>query len=144
MTVDCRTMKLEDVSEALALSIQLGYPSPLNEFKQRYIDLSQNPDHWFGVATLDGKVVGLICARKVYDLLEPLSVEIAALVVDENIRGSGVGARLVTEAENWARSQGIRLIWLRSNLKRERAHQFYQRLGYPIKKSSHLFFKTLV
>lgn len=52
-------------------------------------------------------------------------------------------AELLGHAEAWARAQGVRLVRLRCNVARVRAHGFYLRAGYSLAKTSHLFTKTL-
>lgn len=46
-------------------------------------------------------------------------------------------------AERWAAERGYDEVTLHSNVTRERAHRFYQSLGYAITKSSHVFRKAL-
>src|SRR5204862_2956995 len=46
--------------------------------------------------------------------------------VDDDVRGAGIGAALMTEAEDWARSQGYREIAsdaLLDNLSSQKAHE---------------------
>jgi GNAT superfamily N-acetyltransferase len=54
-----------------------------------------------------------------------------------------VGRALVDQGEAWARARGLATIGLRSNVIRERAHQFYLRLGYKVTKSQKVFRKSL-
>lgn len=53
-------------------------------------------------------------------------------MVDEDIRGQGIGRQLMEEAENLARSKGCKIIELTSGLRRakEGTHEFYKALGY--------------
>ena len=45
-------------------------------------------------------------------------------------RSAGIGAALVEAAEAWARERGATAIIVRSRSTRERAHRFYERIGY--------------
>ena len=56
--------------------------------------------------------------------------EISGLIVDENVRSCGIGKMLLDAAEEWAQRVGCRVISVRSNVKRDRAHQFYTNNGY--------------
>ncbi len=56
--------------------------------------------------------------------------EISGLIVDEGVRCCGIGKMLIAAAEEWARRVGCRVISVRSNVKRNRAHQFYTNNGY--------------
>jgi GNAT superfamily N-acetyltransferase len=63
------------------------------------------------------------------------------LVVAESERGGGVGTLLVAAAEERLRALGCGLIEVTSNMKRMRAHAFYERLGFE--RTSYRFGKTL-
>jgi GNAT superfamily N-acetyltransferase len=71
------------------------------------------------------------------------TAEIAGLVVDEASRGDGMGEALVHRAEAWARERGVAVMRVRSNVIRERAHRFYDRLGYERVKRQVVFKKRL-
>jgi ribosomal protein S18 acetylase RimI-like enzyme len=64
--------------------------------------------------------------------------QVEAVRVSVAMRGAGVGEALMRDAEARARAAGCRLIQLTSDRTRERAHGFYERLGYA---ASHLGFK---
>jgi GNAT superfamily N-acetyltransferase len=63
--------------------------------------------------------------------------------VDEQIRSRGVGRLLLEAADRWARSKGCNAISVRSNVIRERAHQFYARNGFEHVKTQKFLFKTI-
>lgn len=69
--------------------------------------------------------------------------EVGGLVVSEEWRGKGIGAALLAEAEKWALSAHIKTIRVRSNIVREKAHNFYVCAGYSRTKTSHVFLKSL-
>lgn len=64
--------------------------------------------------------------------------EIEGVRVRGDLRGQGVGADLMADAEARARAAGCGLIQLTSNATRERARRFYERLGFT---ASHIGFK---
>lgn len=67
--------------------------------------------------------------------------QIEAVRVSSALRGQGVGEALMADAEARARASGCRMIQLTSDRSRERAHSFYERLGYV---ASHLGFKRML
>ena len=66
---------------------------------------------------------------------------ISILVVAEEHRNDGIGALLVAEAEKRLAARGCKIIEVTSNQRRERAHGFYERLGYE--RTSFRFMKRL-
>jgi GNAT superfamily N-acetyltransferase len=63
---------------------------------------------------------------------------IEAVQTRADLRGQGIGARMIEFAIAEAKSRGVRLVQLTSNAARKDAHRFYERLGF---KPSHLGFK---
>jgi len=61
--------------------------------------------------------------------LEPCAY-VTVLAVIEAAEGTGVAARLMAAAEEWARQQGFRLICLDVFANNRRARAFYARQGY--------------
>lgn len=72
-----------------------------------------------------------------------LRSEINGLVVDEKIRSRGAGAALLQAAEDWARKRKCVGMSVRSNVIRERAHNFYLRHNYEHYKTQKSFRKPL-
>jgi len=106
-------------------------------------ELSASDDQALLVAESEGRAVAWIQTEvsRVFEALR--QAEICGLVVDEGFRSSGIGRRLVEEAERWARARGCRVIRVRSNVIRERAHAFYRRAGYVQIKTQRVFEKPL-
>jgi GNAT superfamily N-acetyltransferase len=134
----------EDAGAIARLAVQLGYTSTPDEARRRLQTLNQHTDHRVYVAETDGAVIAWIHLLVHPSLVSDTPVEIAGLVVDEHHRSRGVGEALMRHAEDWARAHGCTSVRLRSNVTRSRAHQFYQRLGYTLWKSSHAFRKDLL
>lgn len=136
-------------AEALArLSGQLGYPSSREAVDRRLAEILPHPEHVVFVVESyqDGeapRVAGWIHAAVMRTVESDTNVEICGLVVEESLRGCGVGERLVSEAERWAQGLGLTTVIVRSNVIRERAHAFYQRLGYEAVKSQRVFRKQI-
>lgn len=91
----------------------------------------------------EGNVLGWIQAMETRSLESEPRAEITGLVVDSRHRGAGAGRLLVQRVEAWARARGFAVIGVRSNVIRERAHTFYERLGYAVVKSQKVFRKPL-
>ncbi len=78
----------------------------------------------------DGQVIGWVQVYVRPLVVDDLNAEVGGLVVDERTRSQGVGQRLMEEAEAWARAHGCEAVNVRSNVIRERAHHFYEAIGY--------------
>jgi GNAT superfamily N-acetyltransferase len=131
--------------EALAvLCGELGYPSSAQEIVERLSHLQDREDHFVLVATDDSDTpVGWIHAFVALRVETDAFAEIGGMVVSEEHRGAGIGTQLLGKAEEWARSQKLRTIRVRSNVVRERAHDFYEAAGYKQTKKLHVFQKPL-
>ena len=94
------------------------------------------------LAETDGEVVGLIDWHAMTTIHRPRPVgRIVALIVAKGHRGQAIGQALVVEAEQRMRERGCEKMEVTSNLRLERAHQFYERIGFE--RSSYRFAKDL-
>jgi GNAT superfamily N-acetyltransferase len=140
-----REMNKFDSIKCKELTIQLGYPDNLADFDKRFSLINKLPHHHLVVAEAlnDKLVVAWMHLEIRYLLVSPFKVQISALVVDEKMRGHGVGKKLLTYAENWTKNCGFKDIFLYSNITREDAHSFYIKYGYQNSKDSKMFSKIL-
>lgn len=141
--IDIRDARLEDSTQLAELSGQLGYPSTAEQIRQRLKAIADFPESAIFVAASGNQVAGFVGVQVLHTLEADQRVEVTALVVLEEFRSRGVGKLLMARAEEWARSQRCTIIGLRSNVIRERAHSFYQRLGYEHLKTQKAFRKSL-
>jgi len=148
-TSDCAPLKIRSPepgdSESLAvLAGELGYPTSAAEMKARLRAIKPSADNAIFVAQAPtGDVIGWIHVSVTRLLEVPLRAEVNGLVVGEAYRSSGAGARLLDEAEAWARKKKCVNMSVRSNVIRDRAHKFYERQGYEHYKTQKAFRKRL-
>jgi ribosomal protein S18 acetylase RimI-like enzyme len=89
-------------------------------------------------AVEDGVVLGFLAYAVVNNLWQEGRISyIYALVVDEKRRGQGLGTALIQEAISRSREQGLKRVELDSGFPREKAHAFYEKLGFE--KRAYLF-----
>jgi len=138
-----RRARVEDAAAIAALSGELGYPAAAEQMAARLCDVIGREDLAVFVAEEHGTVSGWIHMIECRRLEEDRFAEIGGLVVSETQRGSGIGARLIAAAEQWARERGCGKVFVRSNVIRERAHKFYEREGYVCFKKQAVFSKRL-
>jgi len=139
-----RRAVISDAPELARLTSLLGYPAAESTIADRVRRLLATPGDCLLVAEsgegqLAGWIHGFLC-----QLLESdYRVEIGGLLVDEPFRRSGVGRRLVTAIEDWAKGQGAAELSVRCRVEREEAHRFYETLGFRTTKTQKAFRKRL-
>jgi GNAT superfamily N-acetyltransferase len=139
-----RRAQRSDAARIAELSGQLGYPATAAQIAQRFRGLRPAAQHAVFVADLPRSgVAGWIHVTVAHLVDSDTRAEVNGLVVAEGQRGLGAGARLLEAAEEWSRKRGCRSMSVRSNVIRERAHKFYERLGYEHYKSQKAFRKSL-
>jgi GNAT superfamily N-acetyltransferase len=141
--VEIRPITSADAAAAAALSAQLGYPIDAAAMMTRIEPLAGAADHGVFVACRDGCVLGWVHVSAVHHLQSEPRAEIGGLVVAEGARSGGIGAMLVSRAEQWARDAGFATVVVRSQITRGAAHRFYLREGYTRTKTSAVFSKRL-
>lgn len=139
-----RRAKARDAARLAELAGHLGYPATPAEIAQRLRTIKAASQHAVLVAeSPDRKVIGWLHVS-VSPLLEvELRAEVNGLVVAEDERSRGTGALLLRAAEQWARRRGCKNMSVRSNVIRDRAHQFYLRHGYEHYKTQKAFRKAI-
>jgi GNAT superfamily N-acetyltransferase len=139
-----RRARKEDAAGIADLAGQLGYPSSQEQIERRLHRVLADSAHALFVAeTAGGHIGGWLHVFGYHVVESDPRAEVAGLVVDAARRGSGIGRLLMRQAEDWAREKGYTTVTLRSNIVRHQAHAFYQRIGYKIPKTQHVFRKEL-
>jgi GNAT superfamily N-acetyltransferase len=142
---EVRAAEENDAAAIARLATQLGYPSTAEQVRGRLAAVKGDLQHATFVAAFDGgDAVGWIQLSAVHSLAGDPRAEITGLVVEPEIRGSGVGRQLVERGEAWARERGLTEAGVHSNVIREAAHGFYLRLGYAVVKTQKVFRKNLL
>jgi len=143
--VRVRPMAAADTSHVADLTTQLGYPTSPDETTERFAPIVARPDdHAVFIADDGERAIGWVHVELLPSLASGLHANIGGLVVDEGHRSDGVGAELLAAAEAWAVEHGASRMTVRSRIARERAHRFYEREGYALIKTSHVFEKPIV
>ncbi len=88
----------------------------------------------------ENSIVGILCLT-IYRVPTGLRSIIEDVVVDETMRGRGIGEALVRSAIELARNAGADGVSLTSNPQREAANQLYQSLGFELRKTNPYFYR---
>jgi GNAT superfamily N-acetyltransferase len=144
MDLQIRSANTADVPELTRLSAQLGYIAPEKLILASLEDLQAASDHEIFVAELgSSRLIGFVHVFLSRRLFIDLFAELGGLIVDDQARNSGIGRRLLEEAENWSLKKGAPEMRVRSNALREGAREFYLGQGYREIKKQFVYLKKL-
>ena len=136
-----REAQADDAPTLVKLIIDLGHPIEEANVLRNLESLSLSGLLPL-VATDGDQVIGMCGISAMVTVHRPAPVgRVSVMIVDEAYRGRGIGALLVAEAERRLAERGCKIVEVTSNMRRERAHQFYEKLGYE--RTSFRFMKRL-
>jgi len=125
-----------DLSEILALyaGIENDKSGSLDllSARKQFEKMKSYPNYSIYVAEKDGTIVGtfeLLIMDNLAHSGKPSAI-VEDVVVNENVRSTGIGRRMMQFAMEISKQQGCYKLMLSSNLSRERAHKFYDDLGF--------------
>ena len=135
MSVTVRLATDADLPAVLSLYRQPGLDEavlPLAEARAVLQSFAGYPDYRLFVAEDDGGVVGSFTLLVMDNIahLGARSGVIEAVVVDPGRQGGGIGRAMMEHALAECEARGCYKTSLSANLKRERAHAFYETLGF--------------
>ncbi|RPK76526.1 aminoalkylphosphonic acid N-acetyltransferase [Streptomyces sp. ADI96-15] len=112
----------------------------LTPYLTAHARLAADPNQRLVVAERAGKVVGTLQLTLIPGLSRRAATRslIEGVRVHADERGTGLGTLLIEWAVETSRTEGCQLVQLTSDVTREDAHRFYQRLGFV---ASHVGFK---
>ena len=126
----------QDLPAVLAIYAQPGIDDgdklALEDARAILARFASYPDYTLYVAERDGAVVGTF-AMLVMDNLGHLgapSAVVEDVAVAPALQGGGIGQAMLRAAFEKAKHKGCYKVALSANMKRERAHAFYERLGF--------------
>lgn len=128
--ITVRRANNEDAANIAVLLTQLGYPVDASEIPSR-LDRMHKIGAAAWVALDEEQIVGLVTAHILAVINRTGDVaQLTTLVVDESVRGKGIGRALVDAVEEYARKAGCERLSVTTHLDREGAHAFYARMGF--------------
>lgn len=86
----------------------------------------------------DGRLLGFCVLETGEDGGAPFGV-LCDILVNADVRGSGVGGRLCSAAEEWFRQKNLKDVYLESGKDNHNAHNFFLRRGFV--KVSEVYYK---
>jgi PhnO protein len=97
-----------------------------------FIENLSNPKHIFLLAEINQTPIGFLSCH-VQNLIHHggLVGEIQEMFVDEKYRSQQIGTQLLIKLKSIAKQNNLLQIEVTSSFKREKAHAFYEREGFP-------------
>src|SRR5262245_45610996 len=135
-TLDIRPARPADLEGVLALYAQPDFDAgkvlPLESAQQLLARFEDYPDYTLYVAERAGEIVGTFALLVMHNLghLGALSAIVEDVAVAPALQGQGIGKAMMQFALDLCRDKGCYKLMLSSNAKRERAHAFYESLGF--------------
>lgn len=131
--ISIRRAERSDFKDINHLTDELGYHATLEQ-TECWLNLMLSSDaHEVFVAEIES-VVGWISVEKRITLETGIKAEITGMVVDLAVRRKGLGRKLISKAEDWAKQQSLSRIVVRSDIKRDASHSFIKVPGLYIKR----------
>jgi len=135
MEVKIRQATLDDVKDILQIyaeSLDNGKVLSVEKAQRVFLKQQQYPDYKVFVAEYEQQLVGtfalLIMENMAHQGTPSAVVEDVGVI--PAVQGKGIGKVMMEYALNYAKEKGCYKMSLSSNLKREKAHQFYESLGF--------------
>lgn len=101
---------------------ELGYPTTVQEMKERYAAIAGDPAYKIFVAGYDGQVAGMAGVIRSYFFEQNgCYIRLAALVTKQIFREKGIGKMLVEAVEAWAKESSATALVLNGGNRAERA-----------------------
>ena len=139
MSQEIRKMVLEDAQRVSELCVQLGYPATADEARHRISQMLSLPYHEAFVSIDDKFITGWIYAFRSFNIESNPFIEIGGLIVDENYRGHGIGKELIEKVREWALSNDVHELRVRTNIRRIESHKFYTAMGFQKTKEQKVY-----
>jgi GNAT superfamily N-acetyltransferase len=135
MSLTIRVATLEDLPTLIQLHSEMdgAPPIPLEQAQQIFTEMSRVPDYHSYITFTAAEPVGTFSLLFLPTLMHRGIHKFAvldAVVVKAVYRSEGIGKTMVKEALKISAAAGCYKVTLSSNLKRDRAHAFYQSLGF--------------
>jgi GNAT superfamily N-acetyltransferase len=135
VNLQIRAASEADLPSILALYVEVeddGRVLSIEEARSIFARMRNYPDYKVYLAVLDGSIVGtfaLLIMDNLAHMGAPSGV-VEDVMVHRDWRGKGIGKQMMQFAMDRCRERGCYKLALSSNLKREAAHRFYDRLGF--------------
>ena len=133
--IEIREANEKDLPEVLSLFNQPDvdqYVLSIKDAQRIFCQITNYPNYKIFVAEADQKILGTF-SLLVMDKLSHMGAKsgiVDDVVVHPDWQGKGIGKKMMQFAMDRCKKSGCYKLMLSSNIKRELAHQFYEKLGF--------------
>jgi ribosomal protein S18 acetylase RimI-like enzyme len=139
---------LPTILDLLALD-ELGKTREKNDEKslaaylEAFLEISADENNFLAVVELNQEVIGTCHLVIMPSLTRAASrrINIEAVRISPKYSGQGIGSWMIKQAIEYGKNRGAKIVQLTTDKRRQRAHKFYERLGFE---ASHLGMKLFL
>ncbi|QVY66975.1 GNAT family N-acetyltransferase [Polaribacter sp. Q13] len=127
-----KVIEAEEILTIIPLLTKLNSKTPLELLKERVLEISKNTNYECVGIYIDEKLVGISGLWYSTRHYIGKSVEPDHVIIDESIRGQGLGKQFFNWIDNHIKSKGCEAIELNTYASNPKSHKFYYNEGYNI------------
>lgn len=139
MNITFRKATLTDAAVINELSKQLGYENTVTDTASYISALNISDNEELVIAEYQGMIIAWMQLSHILRIESGYFAEITGLVVDERHRSAGIGNMLIDYAKDWCKAIGLSKLKVRTNVVRQRTHNFYERSGFKLRKEQKVY-----
>ncbi|MCL7764912.1 GNAT family N-acetyltransferase [Polaribacter sp. Z014] len=127
-----KVIEAEEILTIIPLLTKLNSKTPLELLKERVLEISKNTNYECVGIYIDEKLVGISGLWYSTRHYIGKSVEPDHVIINESIRGQGLGKQFFRWIDNHVKSKGCEAIELNTYASNPKSHKFYYNEGYNI------------
>ena len=127
-----KVIEAEEILTIIPLLTKLNSKTPLDILKERVIEISKNTNYECVGLYVDEKLVGISGLWYSTRHYIGKSVEPDHVIIDDSVRGQGLGKQLFNWIDSHVKNKGCEAIELNAYSSNPKSHKFYYNEGYNI------------
>ncbi|WP_289029073.1 GNAT family N-acetyltransferase [uncultured Paraglaciecola sp.] len=139
--LEIRAAQIGDANVISSLLAQLGYDTAPSKIEV-LVSMAASGNNKICVGVLSGQVIAMMSVIffNYFPSAEKLC-RITSIIVDESVRGSGVGSKLIDYARSIALAEKCSMLEVTTSLRREQTQAYYESIGFQ--KTSYKYVQKL-
>ena len=132
MKTQIKVIETENILTIIPLLIKLNSKTPLEILKERVVEIAKTSNYECIGLYIDEKLVGISGLWYSTRHYIGKTVEPDHVIIDDKIRGQGLGKQFFNWIDNHVKSKGCEAIELNAYVNNQQSHKFYYNEGYNI------------